>query len=442
MRVTPMLRSFWRYFGGPFVRLTRVAANAIVDRYMLPIFNPGTCILIVVFSAYAWGVISGLTGALFSLLYLDISRSISRQLLQPNNLAWLYILIAAISVAVVMICLLWARAKKEALRREHDTHTKTEAMEAQIVELRAILDDLDYGIVVLDQARRAQFINRAFRRFWRVPDEVADSKQTFVKLMYHGRSMTAYAVSPEQLDQYIAKQMTLIRTGEESPLNIRLVNGEVFQFRCKALPGGNRLLTYGNVSDLVHHADTLERLASVDGMTGLHNRRHFLALAESEWARFRRYGRPLALLMIDIDLFKLVNDRYGHDVGDEVIKAVAEVLDANKRTTDLIGRMGGEEFALVLPETTLDNACTTAERLRQLVADRAVTAEGRPVPITISIGASIAHAEMSGVDVLMKQADVALYEAKRSGRNRVCRFEPYNPCPISKCIPSAKSSLV
>src|SRR5208282_5161377 len=164
--------------------------------------------------------------------------------------------------------------------------------------------------------------------------------------------------------------------------------GEVIQFRCKPLPDGGRLLTYGNVSELARQAEALERLASVDGMTGLNNRRHFLVLAESEWSRFRRYGRPLALLMIDIDLFKSINDKYGHDVGDDVIKSVAEVLQNNKRTSDIAGRLGGEEFALILPEATLDSALTAAERLRQLVADGAINVEGHRLSVTISIGAS------------------------------------------------------
>ncbi len=305
---------------------------------------------------------------------------------------------------------------------------KTETIAAQLLLLRAILDDLDYGIVVLDEERRVQFINRAFRRFWRVPDSVAESKQTFVKLMYHGRGQAAYAVSPDKLGNYVAAQMTLIRTGEQRPLDIRLANGEVLHFKCKALPGGGRLLTYGNVSDLVHHADKLQQLASVDGMTGLYNRGHFLALAEGEWARFRRYRRPLAFLMADIDLFKSVNDNYGHDVGDEVIKTVARILQKQKRTSDIVGRLGGEEFALVLPEATLDKAYAAAERLRQLVADCVVTVERRRVSITISIGASAAHAQMSGVNELVKQADIALYEAKRTGRNRVCRFEQASDC--------------
>jgi diguanylate cyclase (GGDEF)-like protein len=308
-----------------------------------------------------------------------------------------------------------------------DLSPETAAMAAQVVALRAIVDDLDYGIVVLDQERRVQFINRAFRRFWRVPDELAESRQSFVRLMYHGRGAAAYAVAHDRLGDYVARQMDLIRTGEEQPLNIELANGEVIQFRCKALPNGGRLLTYGNVSELAHQAEALERLASVDGMTGLNNRRHFLVLAESEWSRFRRYGRPLALLMIDIDLFKSINDKYGHDVGDDVIKSVAEVLQNNKRTSDVAGRLGGEEFALILPEATLDSALTAAERLRQLVADGAINVEGCRLSVTISIGASAGDADMSGVDELLKQADVALYAAKCAGRNRVCRFDQCKP---------------
>ena len=242
-------------------------------------------------------------------------------------------------------------------------------MAAQVVALRAIVDDLNYGIVVLDQERRVQFVNRAFRRFWRVPDELAESRQSFVRLMYHGRGVAAYAVAHDRLGDYVARQMDLIRTGEERPLNIELANGEVIQFRCKALPNGGRLLTYGNVSELAHQAEALERLASVDGMTGLNNRRHFLVLAETEWSRFRRYGRPLAFLMIDIDLFKSINDKYGHDVGDEVIKSVADILQ-KQAPSDIAGRLGGEEFALVLPEATLDSALAAAERLSNWLPTR------------------------------------------------------------------------
>jgi PAS domain-containing protein len=220
--------------------------------------------------------------------------------------------------------------------------------DAQLAVLRAIVDDLDYGIVVLDRERRVRFINRAFRSLWRIPDGLAESAPTFIKLMYHGRGSEAYAVSPDRLGDSLAKQLALIRSGEDRPLSIALRDGEVLQFRCKALADGGRLLTYGRVSELVHDAEAIERLACLDGMTGLNNRRHFLALAENEWSRFRRYGHPLGVLMIDIDLFKSVNDKYGHDVGDEVIKAVARYAakeQAHVRHRRAPGRRGVRRYA-------------------------------------------------------------------------------------------------
>jgi diguanylate cyclase (GGDEF)-like protein len=304
-----------------------------------------------------------------------------------------------------------------------DDGLATANIKAQLTVLRTIVDDLDYGIVVLDRERRVQFINRAFRRYWRVPDDWPESRASFIKLMYHCRSASAYAVAHDRLGDYVLKQMSLIRSGEDRPLKIRLASGEVIQFRCKALPDGGRLLTYGNVSDLIRETEALERLASIDGMTGLNNRRHFLELAESEWARFKRYGRPLALLMMDIDHFKSVNDSYGHDIGDEVIRAVADTLQKQKRVSDIAGRLGGEEFALLLPEATLDSAVTAAERLRGLVEAQVIAVGGQHIAVTISVGASAVQAETLGIEELIKQADVALYEAKRSGRNRACRFE-------------------
>jgi eukaryotic-like serine/threonine-protein kinase len=160
------------------------------------------------------------------------------------------------------------------------------------------------------------------------------------------------------------------------------------------------------------------RLATVDGLTGLLNRRHFFALAERQVSITERHNRPLAAIMLDIDHFKPVNDRYGHAVGDQVIQAVAARLRATARDSDLVGRYGGEEFALLMPETG-KSALVLAERLREAVEQAPVQTASGPLAVTVSIG--VAHLAGQGGDIseLLGRADDALYRAKAAGRNRV-----------------------
>jgi diguanylate cyclase (GGDEF)-like protein len=200
---------------------------------------------------------------------------------------------------------------------------------------------------------------------------------------------------------------------------LRLASGDVIRFRCKALSDGGRMLSYGDVSDIVRNADEFAQLATVDSLTAIYNRRYFLSRLDDEWDRYRRYGRPLSLLVLDIDLFKSVNDRFGHDVGDQVIVYVARVCSDGKRNSDILSRIGGEEFALLLPETDIKEARRVAERLRSAVAQFPVPCDRASVVVTISVGAATADANMLAPQDLMKRADEALYRAKRAGRNRV-----------------------
>ena len=166
-------------------------------------------------------------------------------------------------------------------------------------------------------------------------------------------------------------------------------------------------------------ASDLESLASADFLTRLYNRRYFEKLATAELARCQRYMRPLSMLMIDIDHFKSVNDRLGHAAGDRVLQNVAALCRAEKRESDVVARVGGEEFAIMLPETNQLAAEQFAERLRHQVRENTLTVDGQMVSITISIGVAGASMRTAGVQTLMRQADQALYQAKRSGRDQV-----------------------
>jgi diguanylate cyclase (GGDEF)-like protein len=410
-----------------------------------------------------------------------------------------------------------------------------------MLALRAALDVMPLGIVLLDPKLNARFINQAFRRMWALPDEKADRNPSFAALMFHGRDTGAYEIPAEQLEAYVAGRLEQIEQGQSFVLDLRRAQGDVMRMQCTPLPdggrmlsymevtdivrqadelrvlrdalenvqdgvlllnsdlhatfmnrkvrkfwelteqeaavqpfygslitratralepnlsakqlagfatkrvaevragdhvrelqtpdsrrlrahctnmaGGGRMITYYDVTDLIRHAQELERLATTDSLTGLANRRHFLAALDGEWSRFQRYYRSLSVLMVDIDHFKGVNDRYGHAVGDEAIKAMAEACLHGKRKSDIVGRVGGEEFAVLLPETSLSRARTVAERIRKHIAAQPLGAREAQFTITASIGIAEASVSMSGPGSLLAAADEALYQAKAKGRN-------------------------
>lgn len=162
----------------------------------------------------------------------------------------------------------------------------------------------------------------------------------------------------------------------------------------------------------------LRDLVVRDPLTGLFNRRHWRHVLRLEVERCRRHRRPIAVLMVDIDHFKRVNDRHGHVVGDRVLTAVAERLEAEVRAQDSLARLGGEEFGVVLPETGVDEARTAAERLRRAIREVEIP-EVDGLDVRVSVGAAAALALTDDeVDALVAAADEALYQAKRTGRDR------------------------
>jgi diguanylate cyclase (GGDEF)-like protein/PAS domain S-box-containing protein len=165
----------------------------------------------------------------------------------------------------------------------------------------------------------------------------------------------------------------------------------------------------------------LEHQAHFDHLTGLANRRHFLDQARSELARIGRYGGELSLIMFDIDHFKRFNDTYGHDIGDLVLQKIAEIGRKTIRKSDIIGRIGGEEFVVLLPHTDKQRAMDAAERLRVAIAKGQVRPQsGSPLRFTASFGVITTRDKSKNIDELLIQVDAAMYQAKESGRNRVC----------------------
>jgi len=166
--------------------------------------------------------------------------------------------------------------------------------------------------------------------------------------------------------------------------------------------------------------DEVQRLATEDELTHAYTRRHFMDLAKLQIESARRFKQPLAAMMLDVDRFKQVNDTYGHAIGDQVLRVVADRVKKSLRVIDVFGRTGGEEFAVVLPGASHDAAVgLLAERIRHVVGHEPIVTDAGDVQVTISVGVASAHPGCEDLQSLLKAADAALYEAKRGGRNRV-----------------------
>jgi len=207
---------------------------------------------------------------------------------------------------------------------------------------------------------------------------------------------------------------------------------------------GSRRLTRQDllrrVEELEAQNTRLRELSLIDVLTGLHNYRYFQEQIDIEMERVRRTGAPCAILMLDLDFFKQINDAYGHEAGNAVLRETARIIKAGTRAMDIACRYGGEEFAVILPSTSLEGAVRIAQRIRRAIK-RAVIEHARiPIKVTVSTGAAcFNYLDRVGRDELVELADSALYQAKRSGRDRVCSVS--TSAPQSEVTPTEKDLL-
>lgn len=174
-----------------------------------------------------------------------------------------------------------------------------------------------------------------------------------------------------------------------------------------------------NVLMVNHFQGKLEHMAVTDELTGLANRRFFIWQAKRQMAQSSRSDQPLSLLMLDIDHFKNVNDTYGHEAGDNALKKVSAILQSTLREGDQCGRMGGEEFAVLLPQTSAESAGNVAERIRILIENLSILTSSGSCSVTVSVGVATRSDQTKDIDSLIRKADEAMYQAKREGRNKV-----------------------
>ena len=242
------MRFGWRAISGPVLTAATLLLTMLFDRF-IPTPSPAPLLVAIVALA---GVVSGLASAVTSAAIAMIGAALlllSRHGVSVSFADQIQLGLLAITAA--------GTAGITGLMRERllGTFAAERRSHATAARLSAALDQVDIGIVLLDAETRAEFINRAFRDYFALPDEIADGKPPFIALMYHGRDTGAFELPEDELGTFIAQRMEMVRTGDATPINIALRTGEVLRFVCAALPDGGRMLSYTPVTDLVRHTD-------------------------------------------------------------------------------------------------------------------------------------------------------------------------------------------
>ncbi|OCK62134.1 PAS-domain containing protein [Bradyrhizobium sp. LMTR 3] len=240
----------WRAISGPALTAATAMIAFVVDRHFVAVPNPAPLfVCIVAFAASISGIVSGMASAIIAvassaLFFLNHRATPGYDM---SDLARM-LLLAATAGGTALITGLLRKRWVDAFAWEKKHHATAD-------RLSAALDQVDIGIVLLDSATRAEFISRAFRDYFKLSDEQADSKPPFIALMYHGRDTGAWQLPEDELSAFIAKRTEMIRTGDSTPINLDLADGQVLRFTCTALPDGGRMLSYTPVTDLVRHTD-------------------------------------------------------------------------------------------------------------------------------------------------------------------------------------------
>jgi diguanylate cyclase (GGDEF)-like protein/PAS domain S-box-containing protein len=299
---------------------------------------------------------------------------------------------------------------------EHRVEERTKELANANSFLETLLEAIPTPVWWKDIKDRFLGYNRAFQKYFGVDMESWVGEQMGNVLPANAFSEPKQILLPFEQSQPEIEYETALHIDEE--LRNVIVSEKGWTGHGNQFSG-----TIGVLLDITHRKkmeEELRRMATTDPLTGINNRRHFMEVAVSEVERARRYFHPLSVMMLDIDYFKKVNDTYGHAAGDEVLKSMTSACTTLLRKGDAIGRLGGEEFAIILPDTAREGAIHLAERLRHAIEVLDVSSGEQRIRFTCSIGLSQLASGDHSFEAVLSRADEALYEAKRSGRNRVC----------------------
>ncbi|OGB28338.1 MAG: hypothetical protein A3F78_21145 [Burkholderiales bacterium RIFCSPLOWO2_12_FULL_61_40] len=297
-----------------------------------------------------------------------------------------------------------------------DRKQSEEALEKEKIFSDALIESIPGAFYVLDMEGSFYRWNNYLNRLTGLSDRALKQRPLLLSIHEEDRPLAAATIK-EAFDNGYAQAELHVLTKDRG---IRL-----FFMTARRFQVGRDTYLVGvgtDTTEWLAKMKSLEHQAWTDPLTQVANRSHFLDMARQEFARCRRYAHPVSLWMIDIDHFKTVNDTYGHHAGDIALQSLVSTSQQTLRDWDILGRIGGEEFAVLLPETGAERAMLVAERLRQAVAaSRIDVGDGASVVLTISIGIATVVDDDVDLETLLDRADQALYEAKRTGRDKVCQ---------------------
>jgi len=278
--------------------------------------------------------------------------------------------------------------------------------------LDTVLDNIDAHVYMKNSEREFLYVNsKTAALFGRPVEQIIGCKENDI-------------LPAEMADHFYKSDAMVFNTGEKQIINEEVIdeNGNKLHYLSVKVPLDRQgelpaLIGFSSdVTELYQLKEQFRQQANTDPLTQLYNRRYFVTHAEKEFQRAKRYNSSLALVSLDIDNFKKVNDQYGHPVGDKVLQALAKKLAPMIRSEDILARIGGEEFSILLPETSIDVAQRVAERIR--IEQQKSVFDG-DIVVTISLGVAGLIPQDQSFDQLFRRADKALYQAKKLGKNRV-----------------------
>jgi diguanylate cyclase (GGDEF)-like protein/PAS domain S-box-containing protein len=363
------------------------------------------------------GVLDGKRPAVGSvLIWRDVGAQVERHHQSQIALAGE----ALLGYGITQILLLWLLRDSQR-RWRLQVEKKATALNESEARFQLLLMGLGEGVYGVDLKGAATFINPAALRMLGLSGEDVLGRDQHRLFHHHHADGRDYP----HADCPIALTLSDGRPRHEEEEWFWRRDGSGFPVALTVTPvlkNGVRVgavVVFQDISERQALASQLRLLATTDSLTGVHNRRHFLQQLEQELARYQRYGEPAALLMLDLDHFKHVNDEFGHAAGDAVLKAFTACALHILRRSDHLGRLGGEEFAILLPDTHAEGARELAERLRQTILETPVDTAAGVVRYSVSIGVALFASGDSNADAILARADHALYRAKHGGRNRV-----------------------